>query len=1277
MKYVLSLFLMLLTVMAQAVSFSSNPLNTSNGLPENNVRCLLSDADGYIWMGSPNGLYRYDGNFFRTFRHAESGNTSLLFSNHINRIVAASDHQLLLCHPSSQYSLYDTRKECFVEADDSVKIRLYRQAMLPRQETTIPDSLRHIVSEGGNIIYDNLWNPIVVAPTGTIWWIGRDGQRVIRMQVFDERLFALTQSHKYKVLTLPEQGITLVSTNGCGITLCEHSTQSIHHIDASSGLVDTNYILDMCADLNGNIWVADEFHGLHQLCFEPERAQVALLRPDSAEPHANQVHVVHQLAPGKILAANTAREAFEWQPGEGKAPRPFNGELDVHCVATDRNGGLWIGSRTRGLRTPDGSWISHTGGDTLHSPSTNTIQRLLFDNKGRLWAGGRSGVLDLVEEQADGSVTFRHIPLGVGSINALLEDDNHQLWIGSDEALLIANPDELERESHTVRTLLNSHDLQGYEVKCICQDSRHIVWIGTDGGGIFYTSDGGKTFARLSRRYGLISDQIQTIIQDVYGTMWIATTDGMSLYNPDTREHSYFFSHSRLPQNYYSNQCAIQLADSSLAFGTNQGIVTYRPSATYSLHPRKHTLAITDILIGGVSASEGDDDMQSFRPVTLQKSIILTHRQNSPTFHFSDFSYRFNRGTRYTCLLEGYDKGWSELSPLGSVSYRNLPSGHYRLHIRSVGYDGEDELLLAVSVLRPWWLRWWAWLAYAVLLTAILAFTWHHFHTIYSLRRRLNFEKKLNNFKLQFFTNIAHEFRTPLSIIRGSMDHIIESDQLPPALNGPVGAMQKSTARMMRLVNQLLEFRKMQNDQLTLALESTEVVGFARDVFDCFSDAAEVKELDYSFLSSVEECTLNVDRQHLDKILYNLLSNAIKYTPAGGKVSMLLQVDEQFLTITVTDTGVGIPPDKQGQLFSRYAQSVFSSDSFGIGLHLSKALAERHGGTICYEANKPQGSIFTVRLPSDDAAYSPDDFLRPSELNPTDPRAAEDVEEMRLDPMPMNQSTVMVVEDDDDYCHYLQTLLQHYFKVHAFTQATDALEVISRNAQPDLIISDVKMPGMNGLEFTRRVRRNPDTLSLPILLLTGLDGEEQHIEAVRMGADAFLTKPCSEKLLVMTCKRLIDRYRQTQQAAPTQTIPVPETIIDSRDRRLLDKLNFWLKQNISDSNISVDDIAAKMGYNRTIFYQKVKSLTGQTPADYVRTIRLNWAAQLLGQGELSISEVAYRVGFSDSHYFSRLFKKQFGKSPRDYVSQQQTQQQDKETDTEEVETNDNNNSNTD
>ena len=1229
-KSLLSLFLLFCALSANAIVVSSRQFNTANGLPNNNIRSLAQDAKGFIWMGSPNGLYRFDGYFFTTYRYAETDNLRLLNNNHVNACYALTDGRMLFGEQGNLFSVYDTEQEKFVDMPADQKEALYRQMRRREAPEALLAPYQGILARGGNFINDNLGNVIVLDQTGQIWFIDRKTQETIEMKVFDERLFSVTSSPKYKVLTSERSGMIWVSTNGCGITAYNRKTRELMHITQQSGLITTDDIQDICLDRNDNLWAAEEFQGVACLSVEQKQGETRLLDASNASIRSNQVRLIHQVADSLFWVVNTQGDIYEADARLQQLRRSNEQLVDIHSICTDHDGRLWIGSRKNGLRRPDGTWLHHAEGDgsTL---SGNNVNALFCDRDGRVWAGCEEAQLDLIGDN------FSHFLPKQASPKVIIQSHDGTIWVGARTGLYGFQPDRLLKDSSQYRQVLTSRDVRYSDINCICEDTQGRLWVGTMGDGLYRSDDGGQSFSHLTVADGLISNEIQSLMAADDEVLWIATTNGITRYRISDGHCEYIYNEHNMQQNYNAEKCVALLPDNRLAFGTNQGIVIYD---THQAQPvgRQLPLAITGLLANGETV------------IPIAGKASLAHNQNTLTVRFSTFT--FNTSTRYTYWLEGYDRQWSEPATYSFADYKNLPPGHYTLHVKA--YDSNRsanaERQLTIIIRCPWWQTWWAYLIYVFLLAAIAYAVYRQLRTVYQLRRRISIERELTEYKLQFFTNISHEFRTPLTIIRGAMDRIRNSKSIPADLRQPVSSMQKSTDRMLRLINQLLTFRKMQGGKLSLSLEETDIVAFVRDICQNFSNIAENKQIGYTFLPSVKSFTMFIDRQHVDKMIYNLLSNAFKYTPQKGSITVRVKVGDQ-LQIIIEDTGVGIPREKQAELFQRFMQSAFSNDSIGIGLHLTKALVDVHHGQISFAENHPQGSVFTISLPVDKSVYRPEDFLQVSELEqPTAVSRQPDYQEVAAEPM--NDCQILVVEDDADVADFLKQTLQHYFDVTVALDGQTALDLLAANHDYRLIISDVMMPVMNGYELTARIRRNTDTQAIPIVLLTALTGEEKRIKGLEKGADAYLTKPFDTKLLIATCRQLIEqraRLRQSyaeQPAEPTNVLP--EIIVDKRDKQLLDRMNGWLYSHISSPTLSVDDLAEAMGYRRSVFFKKVKALTGQTPADYIRTLRMNRAAEMLSDETVSVAEVAYQVGISEPHYFTRVFKQQFGISPKKY-----------------------------
>lgn len=467
---------------------------------------------------------------------------------------------------------------------------------------------------------------------------------------------------------------------------------------------------------------------------------------------------------------------------------------------------------------------------------------------------------------------------------------------------------------------------------------------------------------------------------------------------------------------------------------------------------------------------------------------------------------------------------------------------------------------------------------------------------------------------------------------------------------------------MLRLINQLLEFRKIQNNKLALSLEETDVVAFLYEIFLSFKDAAESKKMDFRFVSSVDAFNMFIDKGNLDKVIYNLLSNAFKYTPTGGKIIFSVTADtiDNKMIIAVSDTGVGIPKEKREELFKRFMQSSFSGNSIGVGLHLVHELVSVHKGTISYSENDGGGSIFTVFLPTNTSVYEEKDFLIPNQLLVEESQqrqkemAAEvesfDYEEMKSSlSTPLNKRKILIIEDDDDVRSFLENEIGQYFEVVVESDGTSGLER-ARSYDADLIVCDVLMPGMSGFEVTRQLKNNFDTSHIPIILLTALSTEDKQMEGVRSGADAYVTKPFSPKLLLARIFKLIEqRERLRERFTNDPTMMRPAICSSQQDKEFADRLQVIMEKQIDNAQFTIDDFAAMMKLGRTIFYRKVRGVTGYTPNEYMRIMRMKKAAELMAEGTYTVSEVSYKVGINDPFYFSKCFKQQFGVAPSAYL----------------------------
>ncbi len=1162
-------------------------LSTANGLPDNDIRRLAQDPAGNIYFSSQYACYVYDGYSFCTV------------------------------------------------ADSLVKkYRIRRADLLHKGQST-----------------DNLGNRITLGGNGFIVYHDRRSGQTIEMKVYTPQMLSLSDNLKIKVATT-RSGHIWVSVNGNGLFLYNRQTGQLRHIvkGGADGLLDTNYIVEMLLDHDDNLWVAQEHYGLVRLNIVDEH-RVVRLDPTGSNDRMNRIRMMRRTGSNTILVADKDGNLYS-ADGMLNHLRPFSTRnANVISAATDSRGRLWLGTQANGVKV-DGRQVGK-----------GRIDCILMDNKHRIWACGMSNSLMLIDLPDHGKATVKTVlPAGnEQNYRFMLQDHRGQMWIASDKGVYTFDPDQLLRNPKAIRLVLEG------TAKNLYEDSNHTLWIGTKSDGIYSTSldkANGPTlkFSHLTRADGLPSNVIQFITESSPGRLFIGTDNGCVWYYPRLKQLQHFFIPDDLAVNFCNENSFVRLNDGTMAVGTIDGIVfADKQVAIGTGKPRP--LALTNVLVNGVSVFDMGADSPVKDDLNQLKAIHLSHDQNSITVDFSTFDYGNTQNVSYSCQLEGYDHNWNEATHLNFATYKDLSPGTYRLSIR-YSTNGSNWTLwpkeLKIVVSPPLWATWWAILLYVIAAVAVVWVVARQIRRTRALRQSVAMEKQMTEFKLRFFTNISHEFRTPLTLIEAAMERIRSLRDMPGDMKQPVANMQRSVDNMMRLVNQLLEFRKMQNGKLSLALQQTNITTFVYNIYMSFHDVAATRAINYQFLPQKKEIDGYIDRSHVDKIVYNLLSNAFKYTPNGHEITLKLSVDDsQRLQISVVDTGIGIPREKQDKLFERYATGKVSADSIGIGLNLTQELVRVHHGEIHYEENPGGGSQFIVSLPIGRDDYQSDDFMQvDTGLKQDDTEEKEGFSEQYAGLMgePLNDKRVLVVEDNPDIAGMLMQELGKYFHVDTAQDGQQAWETLTSNSDKtpkyDLVVTDVMMPRMDGFQLVAHIRADSHLRHLPVVMLTALTTEEKQQKGLEVGADVYIAKPFSVKVLIAQCASLLhlrEVMLQSFAKQPARKAQAPKILKDEKDKKFIEQLDAMIANHLSDQSLSVDTLAGMFGMGRTTFYRRVRSLTGKTPNVYINEARMYRAAEILRDENLTVSEVAYRVGISYPQYFAMSFKKMFGKSPTEYM----------------------------
>lgn len=1255
----------------------STEFKTERGnLPDNRVQFIDEDASGRIWIGTQRGLVSVADGQYKVEDRLLHFTYSLAFKDDMYFLTADGD---IYCYQTANQKLAKITSLSAIAGEMSptgsfllknkwvilTNTGVYNYDLNTRQISA--DSGLRI--KNGEVIIDNRGDYWIYNHTGRVTYVlAKSGERQ-EFQLIPEDKLGYIDYERYHMVH-DSRGIIWISTYGNGLFAYDTTEDKLEHFLANindQSHISSDFLLYVMEDRAGGIWVSSEYSGLSRISVLNEGT--SRIYPESRElfDRSNTIRMLTKMPDGDIWVGTRKGGLYTFDSDLHSKITNQYFHSNIYAIAEDYLGKKWVGTRGNGLKIGD-TWYRSEISDPA-SLSDNNVFSLYRDRKDRMWVGTFGGGLELAEQTSDGKYRFRHFlqqKFGLRMVRVIEEDNNGMIWVGTSEGVCIFHPDSLIADSDNYHLFSYTNGtFCSNEIRCIQSDTKGRMWVGTSGSGLNLCEPENNYRSLKYEHYGtsegLVNDVIQSILGDNNGNLWVATEYGISKFNPTNQSFENYFFSSYTLGNVYSENSACVGVDGRLLFGTNYGLLVIDPdkiqdSETFS------PVVFTDLHINGTQVNPAMEDSPLKQSLAYSDKITLKYFQNSFLIDFSTFDYSDSGRTKYMYWLENYDKGWSTPSPLNFASFKYLNPGTYVLHVKScngAGVWNESETTLEIVIVPPFWKTNWAMLGYVLILIVVLYFAFRIVRNFNGLRNRINVEKQLTEYKLVFFTNISHEFRTPLTLIQGALEKIQRVTDIPRDLVHPLKTMDKSTQRMLRLINQLLEFRKMQNNKLALSLEETDVIAFLYEIFLSFGDVAEQKSMNFRFIPSIPSYKMFIDKGNLDKVTYNLLSNAFKYTPSNGTILLSVTVDEvkKALQVQVSDTGVGIPKEKQNELFKRFMQSSFSGDSIGVGLHLTHELVQVHKGAIEYKDNDGGGSVFTVCIPTDKTVYSEKDFLIPGNvlLKEAGGQAhhllelSEELPEPEKITAPLNKRKVLIIEDDNDIREFLKEEVGVYFEVEVAADGTSGFEK-ARTYDADLIICDVLMPGMTGFEVTKKLKSDFATSHIPIILLTALNSPEKHLEGIEAGADAYIAKPFSIKLLLARVFRLIEQRDKLREKFSNEPGIVRAAVCSTdRDKEFADRLAAILEQNLARPEFSIDEFAQLMKLGRTVFYRKLRGVTGYSPNEYLRVVRMKKAAELLLSGDnLTVAEVSYKVGISDPFYFSKCFKAQFGVAPSVY-----------------------------
>lgn len=1086
----------------------------------------------------------------------------------------------------------------------------------------------------------------------------------------------------------------------------ENKIRPFYNPALQSGWSSDNKVTGLFTDRQGNLWLCSYGNGLEKITFNTSLFHLLSTHPQDSEFPGNNTRATFQDRNGNIWVGNKDKIVRVYDrnlqyignlTSQGKIIPNSTDELGIAYTFTqDHTGTIWIGTKGNGLiaAIPSGHPLSFrlqsytTYTDNIYSLSGNSVYSLHEDSQQRLWIATFEGGINYLDlKETGGSSKFinyrnrlKNYPIGqCYRTRCVTSDSEGNIWIGSTTGLLMCRGDFDEPERinfrHFSRIPLDVNSLSNNDVHCIFFTCNKEMYISTFGGGfnkLLSLDNQQAKFQSYTMKDGLSSDILLSIAEDKTGNLWFATEEELCKFTPATGSIENYPSKVFPKHINFNEGAAMRTQDGQLMFNTVKGILYFSPD---SISTNKYVppIIFTNFqqaeqtvtpMVDGILTTHIDDT----------QLITLPHHRNSFSIQFAALDMRYPNSISYAYQLEGFEKNWNYIGNQRTATYTNLPKGSYTLKVKSTNSDGvwvENTRSIKFIILPSFWETSWAYLLYILLIAFVIFVTSYILFTIFRLKHKVAVEQQISDIKLRFFTNISHELRTPLTLIAGPIEHVLQNGHLNHEEKEQLTLVEKNANRMLRLVNQILDFRKIQNNKMKMRVQQIDLIPFTKHVMENFNNLADEHQVDFKLDTRLSALCVWADADKLEKILFNLLSNAFKYTPQGKQIKVVIIDMGEEVSISVEDQGIGISENKQKSLFVRFEnlvdKNLFNQSSTGIGLSLVKELVEMHHGSINIHSKSGEGSRFIIKLQKGKEHFdettefilSDDVVTDISQVFPTAPLTSFSGNEK--EEMDKEKESILIVEDNRELRFFLKTIFAQYFNVIEAENGKIGLEK-SKEYQPDIIVSDVMMPEMDGIEMVRGLREEMTTSHIPIVLLTAKSTIESKIEGMKLGADDYITKPFSaaylkarifnlleqrKKLQALYCASLLpESPAQHQTAGQTGDKSVP--VLSPNDQKFMDKVMETIEKNMDNGELMVEDIASEVHMSRSVFFKKLKTLTGLSPIEFLKEIRMKRAAQLIETGEYSMAQIAYMVGLNDSHYFSKCFKQQYGITPTEY-----------------------------
>jgi len=1277
--------------------------NDTNSIQANYVSFVCEDSRGLFWIATSKGLLQYD----RT--------RNVFFPWKLGYI-----HEEFKGRRAT-YIMEDSNNNLWISYPGDGIVRLDAKTLLPvvfnQSNSGIGNNLISCMFED---TYGNIW---FGTESHGVYVFNPQSYLTQHYYHITFNPTSLSDNNVYAICADAE-GTVWVGTMGGGINIYDEKTQSFRHLKSDKTL--ENQIFSLLIDKNQKVWAGTDGAGIFLYDTQGNKSQYKEETYYNHDLKSTKVHTLFQDKQGNIWAA-LFQKGVLFISASGKyfqniGFNPFNDSKSIgtHCVLSiieDYNETIWVGTDGEGLyRIFNSGKIEHLTSEKIPALKGDIVTALFEDREKNVWVGTYvNGFCRYNSKIEKCDFYFRKtIPItgfNDNHINSFTQDIDGKIWIGtnnigvsvfdpktqkfkdymyySEESrnrisgncvynILIDRDNDIWAATSNGLNLLNkkSDKFELYPLAdgikkfsnmmyILREDSKGNIYVGSSHGLHYVDKKSGKT-SLITTIDGLPDNMITGIEEDLNNIMWISTGNGLCRYDPETGEFLNFYAEDGIQSNEFRRGSSFKGKSGKIYFGGIKGITSFQPSGFINENPLMG-LVFTNFILNNQPVMVGQSDILK-KPLDETTCIYLKNNQNSFTFMFAALEFSMPQRVKYHVKMENFDIDWRLISAKNrSATYTNLNPGNYIFKVQAT-IDGKNILQkdMQVIIKSPWWLTTIAKIIYV--LSFCLTIYGIYAYMSFRLKQRNELiekeqQKELSESKLNIFTDLSHEIKTPLTLIISPLERLMKlsSDE---TIQISLKIMYQNANRILRMVNQLMDLRALDSGKLKLKVVQTDISAFIRNLMDSFTELANARQIDFKLDTEDNLPNVYADRDCLDKIIFNLLSNAFKFTPHAGCIQINVQTEEnERIAIAIIDTGIGMTNEQMDHIFERFYLVRDGKRSTkmgtGIGLHLAQKMAELHYGSLDVESELNKGTTFTLRIPNNNTLYKEDEIGEHSEEIPVNAwHSSISNVPYKLNYNSKNENpdvvrkkgneSILIVEDDKDTADYLESELSNFYNIY---KAVNGKEGLAKALQymPDVMILDVMIPEIDGLTLCKLIKKNEKTCHIPVILLTAKSNIEYRIEGLETGADSYITKPFFINHLHTRIRQLI-QLREVLKQKYSGELDVSENDMKvvTADEKLLNRLNAKLKEHITNPDLSVDFLSKELGISRVHLNRRLKTITNESPGDYIRNYRLKNAAWLLLNKNMTIAEIAYAVGFSSQAYFSNAFKVHYGITPTEY-----------------------------